>query len=796
MKKWVVFALALVAGSASAAFELTDSHWTNFWLGGATGSTTTNSVVDTATDPGYEWGITIDPTEDWGAGPNTAGFQEIAVSMPSNTVSDLWRVTVQNTHATSTVKVQLMGWLSTTPGGGDWGYTQSGVWSAELAPGAVETLVWDVAVSAPYIDALALMVVGTVAGGTDVSVEVVPNPPIILQDADWANLWLGGSNGSTTTNSVVDIVGDPGYEFNVAIDPTEDWGLGSLVGFQEIVVSMSGAEAATWEVVVKNTHATSTVRAQLVGWVTTNGVAGGGQWIYQQSAVWSAELAPGESQALSWDLASHTVGGNAVTAIDALGLMVAGTAAGGTDVSLSVVPGLSLPMLPVLYDADWATAWEGGGNDAGSTVTLPGTDIVGNPGYQFDVTVNPTEDWGWGSLLGFKEIAVSMPSNTASGVWRATVKNTHATSTVRAQLFGWLSTTPGGGDWTYTQSGIWTAELAPGTSQALEWDVAASAPYIDALALMVAGTAAGGADVSLSVVPDPDALTELVLYDAQWATFAAGGGEAGAVDDVVDIANDPGSELQMTVDGDGVLIGYVGMGATTEYAGLPWRVEVLNTNAFAVNVKQVIWTDGWANFIPDEAGALSLDPGQSAAFSMDITTDPLDGVGFVFAGPVGAVNMQIIGPQPGALTSAELYALWTEDYPTLTDTDLMVDFEPDGMVNLLEYALGGDPTVDDAATVEPVSTFPDANTWVYVYKRRNGSVDHGLTYDLQYKTDLVLDPTWISGGGAGETVDSSDPVFDVVTNTIPTYFEIGEGGTNVVWDETLFLKLEITGSGF
>ena len=112
------------------------------------------------------------------------------------------------------------------------------------------------------------------------------------------------------------------------------------------------------------------------------------------------------------------------------------------------------------------------------------------------------------------------------------------------------------------------------------------------------------------------------------------------------------------------------------------------------------------------------------------------------------------------------------------------DPDTDSMDNLLEYALGGDPLFDDAASILPTSTFPDIDTWKYVYRRRVDDGVRGLAYDLQYKTNLITQTSWTSSaGGFEDGIGSIDFEFESVTNTIPiTTYGLSEA----------FLKLEVT----
>lgn len=97
----------------------------------------------------------------------------------------------------------------------------------------------------------------------------------------------------------------------------------------------------------------------------------------------------------------------------------------------------------------------------------------------------------------------------------------------------------------------------------------------------------------------------------------------------------------------------------------------------------------------------------------------------------------------GILTVGEVvvetdpYADWLALYPTLgSQTNLTDDAEPDGLNNLLEYALGGNPTNDDAAAALPVSE-ADAGWLTLVYGKRADADDVGLTYTVVTDTDLV-----------------------------------------------------------
>lgn len=142
----------------------------------------------------------------------------------------------------------------------------------------------------------------------------------------------------------------------------------------------------------------------------------------------------------------------------------------------------------------------------------------------------------------------------------------------------------------------------------------------------------------------------------------------------------------------------------------------------------------------------------------------------------------------GALTPEENYAVWAAGFGLVATNEsgaTTTDFELDGLDNLTEYALGGNPTDDDAADINPTLSGPMAgtNTMAYVYTRRTDATHRGLSYTLTMTTDDLPSATWTSlPVGAWETGSgpAADPLFESVTNAVPTDTPIG------------FVNLEVT----
>jgi len=134
------------------------------------------------------------------------------------------------------------------------------------------------------------------------------------------------------------------------------------------------------------------------------------------------------------------------------------------------------------------------------------------------------------------------------------------------------------------------------------------------------------------------------------------------------------------------------------------------------------------------------------------------------------------------------YTRWSVDNnlvgaDALRDADIENGGLGDGMDNLLEYALGGDPNIVDAASILPTFGITEAgggsNFVDYIYNRRFNSAALGLTYGLNTSTNLLS--AWIYAGTAYETSSATiGQDFESVSNSVP--FDTDEG----------FIQLKVT----
>ena len=114
------------------------------------------------------------------------------------------------------------------------------------------------------------------------------------------------------------------------------------------------------------------------------------------------------------------------------------------------------------------------------------------------------------------------------------------------------------------------------------------------------------------------------------------------------------------------------------------------------------------------------------------------------------------------------YVTWAGNFAGADLSDPTADFDGDGVANLMEYALGGNPTHNDAAAVRPV--FQLANDY-FIHTHNERTDDPSLTYTVEWTDDLVN-----AGGIMGWATDGVEfveesvfsNVLKTVTNQIPT----------------------------
>lgn len=114
------------------------------------------------------------------------------------------------------------------------------------------------------------------------------------------------------------------------------------------------------------------------------------------------------------------------------------------------------------------------------------------------------------------------------------------------------------------------------------------------------------------------------------------------------------------------------------------------------------------------------------------------------------------------------FNLWTGKYG-LEGDDAADEADPDmdGINNLYEYGLNGDPTNAANRGQVEMGASNDGSTFIYIYPRRTAA-NSGIDYSLATSTDLVFDAAWTNNDTIIEGIGPELDGFEAVTNSTAT----------------------------
>ncbi len=143
------------------------------------------------------------------------------------------------------------------------------------------------------------------------------------------------------------------------------------------------------------------------------------------------------------------------------------------------------------------------------------------------------------------------------------------------------------------------------------------------------------------------------------------------------------------------------------------------------------------------------------------------------------------------------YMAWAEEFGLSGENAASTnDYDGDGLANLCEFGVGGDPTNSADRGISPSFIMEGGGGAIYVYPKR---LDSGLTYFLELNTDLTLPENWTNSGYSIVGTGAIDSDFDAVTNQISTHGDkqffrlmIGEIDTKI---ERIIASFEDAGDG-
>ena len=217
-----------------------------------------------------------------------------------------------------------------------------------------------------------------------------------------------------------------------------------------------------------------------------------------------------------------------------------------------------------------------------------------------------------------------------------------------------------------------------------------------------------------------------------------------------------------------------------------WGGAIGVTNGAAINISggQILWRRGINAAVTDmqsKQNYISLTGGGSEApeGSVEVFTDG-DYTLFAYAyNPTNAsyANGSEAYPNENYVRFVSVdnssiaqspYEQWVAGFAIDSLSVTTNDYDGDGVANILEYALGGDPTNSaDVGQTETTGTMQklgeEFDRLMLVHPRLKG--DHGLTYTAEHVGNLVFG-AWSPDGVVEEGVDSRG-VMDMVTNSVP-----------------------------
>ena len=245
------------------------------------------------------------------------------------------------------------------------------------------------------------------------------------------------------------------------------------------------------------------------------------------------------------------------------------------------------------------------------------------------------------------------------------------------------------------------------------------------------------------------------------------------------------------IDGDMILTGLIQPGAATGTLTFNNNLTLSGTNG--ILAIEVYGYNGTNDVLANDGGdAFTLDPGYTLNFSF-INWGPAEAVtngtvitvleNWASLNGAGGNKVVVSGLNGQTIDTSNLlvdgtvkvvadtsFAQWVASY-NLTGTNSLETADPDldGLSNLYEYGLGGDPTNGTNTGTSPTYgtvNVGGTNFFGYIYPQLSGT-NSGLAYSLELTTDLINIP-WTNTGYVVWGTNVTGGPLDFVTNVTTT----------------------------
>ena len=152
------------------------------------------------------------------------------------------------------------------------------------------------------------------------------------------------------------------------------------------------------------------------------------------------------------------------------------------------------------------------------------------------------------------------------------------------------------------------------------------------------------------------------------------------------------------------------------------------------------------------------------------------------AGSVLIDDVMLLSGLPGIIVDP--YTDWAAAYASLNLSDPMGDLEPDGLPHYMEFALGGHPNVDDAASLMPTYS-SDGTTLDFVFRRAD--VAQGSDHEPYTAYSLnLLDWYPVTTGANGMTISINDDGAATEVDAVTVEVDYDQAA-----EDQLFLRLVV-----
>ena len=171
----------------------------------------------------------------------------------------------------------------------------------------------------------------------------------------------------------------------------------------------------------------------------------------------------------------------------------------------------------------------------------------------------------------------------------------------------------------------------------------------------------------------------------------------------------------------------------------------------------------------DESGGAVTDTVASLTINGVLQPDGIYGATGSGATTFNNTNFAGVGTLTVGTGGGSPYTNWAAGFPGFTTTTDSLDFENDGIPNLLEFVLGGNPTTNDGPSILP-TVGASGSDLVVTFNRTDLSETQPVTVKVQTSPDLVTWTDFATIGavnGSGYTVSENDVAADTIIVTIP-----------------------------